>query len=118
MPTTLLLTAIAVVGLLAAVPQLSTAYLSARAGASSTALAAKDAVGQALAVLKVEGMTCAACASGVEATLSRETGVLAAEVNYEAATAKISFESAKTSVEKLIAKIGALGYVAKLKDGK
>jgi copper chaperone CopZ len=118
MSTTVVLTSIAVVALLAAVPQLSTAYVSARVGANSTLLAAKDGVGQTVAVFKVEGMTCAACASGMKATLGREKGVLAAEVNYEEATAKISFDPSKTSVEKLIAAIGTLGYVAKLKDGK
>lgn len=117
MSTTLLLTSIAAVALLAAVPQLSTAY-GGRVGADSTAVAAKDGVGQAVAIFKVEGMTCAACASGLKATLSREKGVLAAEVNYEKTTARISFDPSKTSVEKLIAAIGQLGYVAKLRDGK
>lgn len=116
MSTTLLLTSIAAVALLAAVPQLSIAY-GGRVGADSTAVAAKDGVGQAVAIFKVEGMTCAACASGLKATLSREKGVLAAEVNYEKTTARISFDPSKTSVEKLIAAIGQLGYVAKLKDG-
>lgn len=118
MSTTLLLTSIAVVALLAAIPQLSTAYFSARAGANSTLLAAKDQAEQTVAVFSVEGMTCAACASGMEATLGREKGVLAAEVNYERARARISFDPSKTSVEKLTAAIGTLGYVAKLKDGK
>lgn len=117
MSTTLLLTSIAAVALLAAVPQLSTAY-GGRVGADSTAVAAKDGVGQAVAIFKVEGMTCAACASGLKATLSREKGVLAAEVNYEKTTARLSFDPSKTSVEKLIAAIGQLGYVAKLRDGK
>lgn len=118
MSTTLLLTSIAAVALLAAVPQLSTAYVGGRVDADSTAVAAKDGVGQAVAIFKVEGMTCAACASGLKATLSREKGVLAAEVNYEKTTARISFDPSKTSVEKLITAIGQLGYVAKLKDGK
>lgn len=118
MSTTLLLTSIAAVALLAAVPQLSTAYVGGRVGADSTFLAAKGGVGQTVAIFKVEGMTCAACASGLRATLGREKGVLAAEVDYEKTTAKVSFDPAKTSVEKLIAAIGKLGYVAKLKDGK
>ncbi len=117
MSTTLLLKSIAAVALLAAIPQLSTAY-GGRVGADSTAVAAKDGVGQAVAIFKVEGMTCAACASGLKATLSREKGVLAAEVNYEKTTARLSFDPSKTSVEKLIAAIGQLGYVAKLRDGK
>jgi copper chaperone CopZ len=118
MSTTLLLTSIAAVALLAAVPQLSTAYVGGRVDPDSTALAAQDGVGKSVATFKIEGMTCAACASGLKATLGREKGVLTAEVNYEKATAKISFDPAKTSAEKLIAAIGQLGYVAKLKDGK
>lgn len=117
MSMTLLVTSIAAVALLAAVPQLSTAYLGGTVGADSTALAAKDGVRQAVAIFKVEGMTCVACASGLKATLGRENGVLSAEVNYEKSTAKISFDPAKTSIEKLIAAIGQLGYVAKLKAG-
>lgn len=118
MSTTLLLTSIAAVGLLAAVPQLSTVYVGGRVGTNSTVLAAKHGAGQTIAVFKVEGMTCAACASGLKATLGREKGVLAAEVDYEKTTANISFDPAKTSIEKLIAAIGKLGYVAKLKEGK
>ncbi|MBS1984353.1 MAG: cation transporter [Bdellovibrionales bacterium] len=118
MSKTLLFTSIAAVALLAAVPQLTTAYVGGRVGVDSTAQTAKDGVGQSVAIFKVDGMTCAACASGLKATLGREKGVVAAEVDYEKTTAKITFEPAKTSVEKLIAAIGQPGYVAKLKEGK
>lgn len=43
---------------------------------------------------------------------------MAADINYEKATARIRFDPAKTSIDKLIFAIAQLGSVAKLKDGK
>ena len=50
------------------------------------------------------------------APLEREKGVLSAEADYEAASARIGFDPASTTVEKLIATIGKLGYTAQLKE--
>ena len=67
-------------------------------------------------VLPIEGMTCAGCAVGMKATLEREEGVARAEADYERAIAQVHFDSKKTTVEKLIAAIGELGYSAKFKE--
>jgi copper chaperone CopZ len=116
MRTAMLLVSIAAVVAIAAVPQLSNAFLDSLIG--PTVLASQGIKGQSVTTLKIEGMTCAACASGLKATLARENGVLAVEVSYEKAMARISFDSAKTSFEELVAVIGDLGYVAKRKEGE
>ncbi len=107
-----------VVAALAAFPYYSGVVWGEVAAADSTTLAASSSNGQTIAVFSVEGMTCAGCAAGIKATLEREAGVASAEVGYEKATARIHFDPAKTTVEKLIAAIGELGYSAKLKESK
>ena len=84
--------------------------------ADATALAASRSDGESIAVFSVEGMTCAGCAVGMKATLEREEGVARAEVDYERAIAQVHFDSEKTTVERLIAAIGELGYSAKFKE--
>jgi copper chaperone CopZ len=69
-----------------------------------------------VAVFAVEGMTCAGCAAGLKATLEREEGVARVAVDYEKASARIRFDPARTSVEKLIAAIAETGYSAKLTE--
>ena len=72
--------------------------------------------GENIAVFSVQGMTCAGCAAGLKATLEREEGVATAEVDYDAATTRIHFDPARTTVEELIEVIGELGYLAELKE--
>lgn len=59
---------------------------------------------------KVKGMHCASCAGIIEKTLKKSEGVNSAEVNYGTETAKISFDSGKTSPEMLSENIAKLGY--------
>lgn len=106
---------IAVVAL-AAFPYYSGGLWSNVAGANATAFAASKNEGEASAVFAVEGMTCAGCAAGMKAALEREEGVTSAEVDYEKARARIRFNPAKTSVEKLITAIAEMGYSAKLTE--
>jgi len=59
---------------------------------------------------QVKGMHCASCASIIEKTLKKVEGVQAIEVNPGTETAKISFDTEKTSVQKLSEKIAPIGY--------
>jgi copper chaperone CopZ len=60
--------------------------------------------------LKVVGMHCIACANVITRTLSKQPGVNTAEVNYETATANISFDETITTTETLAKSIESLGY--------
>jgi len=59
---------------------------------------------------KVKGMHCASCAGIIEKTFKKTDGVESIEVNYGTETAKIAFDSAKTSPHHLSEKIEKLGY--------
>jgi Cu+-exporting ATPase len=60
--------------------------------------------------LPIGGMTCAACARTVEKQLSGTEGVEKANVNIATNTATVRFDSAHTSIEKLIASVEDVGY--------
>lgn len=68
-------------------------------------------------VLRVEGMTCASCARGLEATLRRAPGVLAATVTMEPPEARLSYDAASTSPQALVEAVEATGYSATLAPG-
>jgi copper chaperone CopZ len=57
-------------------------------------------------------MTCDACARGVEATLARTEGVLAASVGMTPPEARIRYDDVRTTPEALVEAIEALGYEA------
>ncbi len=59
---------------------------------------------------KIKGMHCASCASIIEKEFKKTEGVVSAEVNYGTETAKIAFDTAKTSPHHLSKKIEPLGY--------
>lgn len=59
---------------------------------------------------KIKGMHCASCAVIIEKALKKENGVHSVEANYGTETAKISFDEAKTNLQKLSGKIEPLGY--------
>jgi Cu2+-exporting ATPase/Cu+-exporting ATPase len=59
---------------------------------------------------RVKGMHCASCAGIIEKTFKKTEGVHLAEVNYGTETAKISYDSSKTSPHVLSSKIEKLGY--------
>ncbi len=62
--------------------------------------------------LKVEGMTCGGCASGVRKVLTRLPGVSRADVTYEQSRAVVTYDPAAVTVTKMIAAIRTLGYAA------
>ena len=56
------------------------------------------------------GMSCAACATRVDKTLNKQTGVCQASVNYAAATALVEYDPAQTSPEALRHAVQEAGY--------
>ena len=65
--------------------------------------------------LSVPGMTCAACPITVKHALSKVEGVSKAEVSFEKRTAVVTFDNAKTSVQKLAKATEDAGYPSSVK---
>jgi Cu+-exporting ATPase len=63
--------------------------------------------------LEIEGMTCASCAARIEKKLNKVEGV-AANVNYAAEEAAITFDPARVDLEQLIRAVESIGYGATL----
>ena len=63
-------------------------------------------------VLDVFDMHCAACAVLLEGALMGVNGVSRARVRYATQRARVSFDPARTDVEKLLKRIEHLGYTA------
>jgi Cu2+-exporting ATPase/Cu+-exporting ATPase len=59
---------------------------------------------------RIKGMHCASCASIIEKTLKKTSGVDSVEVNYATETAKITHDESKTNISHLSKKIEPLGY--------
>ena len=62
------------------------------------------------ASIQISGMTCAACATGIEKGLSKMEGVEQANVNLALEKSSIKYDSSKLSETDLEKKIEALGY--------
>ena len=60
--------------------------------------------------LKINGMTCAACANRIEKGLSKIEGVEKANVNYALEKSTILFDPDKTNVDEFKSRIEKLGY--------
>ncbi|MCD8310075.1 MAG: heavy metal translocating P-type ATPase [Prevotellaceae bacterium] len=58
----------------------------------------------------VTGLGCAACATRVDKTLHKQSGVIEASVNYASAMAMVTFDTAITSPEALQRAVQAAGY--------
>ncbi len=63
-------------------------------------------------VLKIEGMTCAACAKAVERASKKLDGVIEADVNFATENLNISFDDSKVTIEQIQEKIEKAGYKA------
>ena len=59
---------------------------------------------------KIEGMSCASCASSSQRVLSRMKGVEEAQVNYANKSALVEFDELTVSFEKMQAKVAKLGF--------
>ncbi len=68
---------------------------------------------EACAVLEVEGMTCASCASRIERGLQKLAGVKEASVNLASERATVTYDPARVDLAQLIQKVEAVGYQAR-----
>ncbi|PAF44874.1 heavy metal translocating P-type ATPase [Helicobacter sp. 11S02596-1] len=62
----------------------------------------------------IEGMSCAACSSGIERAVGRKEFVCSIEVNLLSKTAKITYDETQGSLEDVFAHIAKMGYAASL----
>ena len=69
---------------------------------------------QATAELKIDGMTCEACAAVIQRELMKTAGVTLAEVQYPAGRATVQYDPAKSDAARLIEAVQAAGYKASL----
>ncbi len=90
----------------------------AAAGVSSGGKALAPVSGKTVrtATLRIEGMTCAACAAGIQAQLRTIPGVRDARVDYEQGAASLLVASPQ-ALEQAIHTITAMGYTARPVDG-
>lgn len=63
-------------------------------------------------ILKIEGMTCAACAKAVERAAKKLDGVTEANVNFATEKLSVTFDEGKSDLEKIKAAIVKAGYNA------
>ncbi len=69
-------------------------------------------------VLRVEGMTCGACATSVKLVLKKVDGVTDAAVSYTTKRAVVHYDPARVNPAKLVAEIEAkLPYKATVVEG-
>lgn len=66
--------------------------------------------------LAVPGMTCAACPITVKKALSKVEGVSKVDVGFETREAVVTFDNAKTSVQKLTKATEDAGYPSTVKQ--
>jgi len=62
--------------------------------------------------LKISGMHCAGCATGIESGLTRTQGIKKAQVNFATTTASVEFDSEQTDKLRILDDIAKLGYGA------
>ncbi len=62
--------------------------------------------------LDITGMTCAACASGIESVLAKTPGVNAGNVNFASAKARVEYVPGVADVDDIIKRIGKAGFGA------
>ena len=78
-------------------------------------MAAPVWAGTQTVTLSVPDMTCSACPITVKQALSKVDGVSKAAVSFEKLEAVVSFDDAKTSVQKLTKATADAGYPSQIK---
>jgi copper chaperone CopZ len=63
--------------------------------------------------MRIAGMTCAACAKGLEASLRNMAGIVKAAVDYKTGQAVITFDTNKQSAESLSKFVASCGFQAR-----
>jgi mercuric ion binding protein len=79
----------------------------------AAALSAVAAEPPRTAILEVQNMTCATCPLTVQQVLKRQPGVVDAKAEMKTATARVSFDPAKNTPERLARAVTEAGYPAK-----
>ena len=87
--------------------------LAAAAAIPQVALAAQKTV-----VLSVPGMDCEACPITVRKALEKVAGVEKAKATFQPKEAVVTYDDAKTSVEKLTEATKRAGYPSSIKPGQ
>ncbi|HEY9816475.1 MAG TPA: cation transporter [Candidatus Obscuribacterales bacterium] len=67
-------------------------------------------------LLKLRGMSCASCASSIEAAIRAVPGVEACSVNFGAEQAAVTYDSRQTNLTYIQAAVDEAGYTAQLLD--
>ena len=65
-------------------------------------------------VFEIEGMTCGGCAIAARKVFERLDGVRTATVDYETRRAVVTYDPEKIAVNRMIAAVKSLGYVARV----
>lgn len=97
----------------AAFPSLSSAILR---GTQSNAPVAVADGNSAVLKVKIPSMDCAACAVSIQTKLLKQTGVVTAQVSYDAKEAVVRYDATKLSPETIIAVIDETGFKAEPAD--
>lgn len=63
--------------------------------------------------MRIAGMTCAACAKGLEASFRNMVGVVKVTVDYKAGQAVVTFDISKQTAESLARFVASCGYKVK-----
>lgn len=82
---------------------------AARAAHATRSSPAKEEDVESLTI-KIEGMHCEGCAQTIKVLLDREPGVKMAAASFENGEARVLYDAAVTSAERLIATVGKPGY--------
>ena len=62
--------------------------------------------------MKIEGMHCGACATGIQMVVSQVDGVASVFVDYEGKKGTVEFDPQKTGKDVIVKEIASLGYTA------
>ena len=66
--------------------------------------------------LSIQGMTCGGCAAAVKIQLKRTEGVTDYQVSLEKAEAKVTYDPAKTTPERIAESVSKTGFKASVKE--
>ena len=66
-------------------------------------------------MIDIKGMTCPLCTMVIKKNLKKQEGVLKAKVKLHSNSAKVVYDDAKTTIEKLLHAIEEVGYTGKIK---
>lgn len=64
--------------------------------------------------IEVKGMTCTGCSSGIERTVGKMDGVASCTVDLAKETARVVFDAAVQTPQRILERIQAMGYEARM----